>query len=312
MKVYTWKVVDGTLGVGTLNKKSELEDFRAAILQPGQGPQTPNLIDILRSGVEYGPLGTALARLAGATLLEELHLEGIPPTEIQLPDKVGPSPIVVPDMEFAVERRVLSECVTPERLRAFCDTMRSEQFVHEFFGEDQDELFEFTELGEDQLPLEIELVIAKSRTYRFEGNTFKFDAAPVVVGLHERSVAEAEAQLGAKFDNSDSAIRNRQRRRARWHLSRSVEGIISTVETALKETDKLQQVVGWLATDGAERFTPRFLTDETTALRSLYQGERVDDFSDFVPLYRHLVAKLRELTLAHVLDHQQFDEFHFL
>lgn len=308
MSYYNWKVVDGVLGTAILTG-GQTDDFSPATIKPSRSRKTPNLVDLLRSEVDDSPLGQILAKVMGARLLSKLYVEAVPNPNSLLPPGVSSRPTFAPKMEFRLQRYSAQEYFPTALLSVLRETLNHRDSLRDFLpdmGDDARDYVNFNIIRLDDLPIELECVVAVSLEYAYLGETFLVDRTPTLLGLHERSVTELEHQLSPSRSEYLHAIieRNRlcrARRRVRWHLRQTLEKLMAELPGALRDPQEFKSILAWIAQDGREDLTPRSLKESLTALTALYQVPTPKGIrEEFAPLKRDILEKVRELAAAEV------------
>ena len=268
-------MVRATLGTAT-TKKGKAYNFQPATISPSTSKKrTPRPVDLLFAEIDESPVAEAMTLALGGMTLSELSLDAVPcEPQLLIPD----TPKLLqftPRFEFRFETRPAAELFPVERLQRLNALLKKEHFQRGL-RPDGWPVWQFTPVKLDDLPEEVECVIATSLKYDHLGEVFRSENKEVVVGIRGQSVAELEQQL--RIDHSSNPIASdelrrhlqgvRLRRRERRALRPTVQSLLHGVESALCDKKKRLEIVAWIYGDWQKNLTPAFLAESFNGART--------------------------------------------
>ncbi len=303
MNYVYWTVTDGKLGTAADNLGSEY-DFKAASLVNSKSPIPPNLVDLVNSEIDDGPLGSLLLTLLGGTPWSELAIQAFPAPLTLFPKGVNARPMFGPTVEHRLEKRMAREAINAERLTAFQSKVNSPAILRQLLPETLRSEFSFKALEVDSFPIELELVVATNRSYRLQREVFCTESEHIVIGVHDRTVAELESQLRPTRDDMcklwlDAVDQSRLLRRARWHLRAELAKLFAILLQGLAEKSQVREVLTWLAVDGHDDEIPPFLRAQLKAVEDTVSAIGIR--GRFGSLRADIMETIRERMVAHLL-----------
>ena len=310
MNVSIWLVMGGELGTATMSKRGRVEDFRPAKITPSVKRLRPNLVTVLESGVEYGPLGEVLLSSVEGDHIGNFYMNAVPHRPLVFEKGVSSRPSYSARFNFATDTDSVGRHFTKKRLSLLNQNLKQLGFLDTIVGLDLGG-YSVSEIGLGDLPGELELVVTRDCWYQHEGETFFAVNDLKVIGFHQRSVEMFERAILRKlFDEArgrfDNVLKEYERvskeRRDTLNYLRyvSIPDIKKRIQAAGSNRRELNEVIEWIG-DRSTASEPRFLAEQLKALYDSYETSTIPGLrEEFASLRSDLLDVVRDYVVEHL------------
>ncbi len=305
MKYYFWTVLNGVLGTATLSGAGEVKHFSEASIEVAEKPAEINVVTLLRSELDYSPLGKLLASVVGSSQLQSLFLKASPRGFVLFPPGVTAHPTFFPELECKSEVVATDELFSSDVLEQLNCTLKAVDVLSSISQSTATGYFGLQELRTEQLPKTVEVVVESERSYSHLGTQFRVQRQRSLLGLHERGVRAIEEVLLAKGSPSvDEAecfaaykrVSNEKRQFCRTLRARIVE-ILCRLKEGEASSAQLESLLQWLGTPGHSEAIPGVIVNEFTDLVDLCQTSPLPGIKrEFATIASDLKETIREFV----------------
>ncbi len=303
MSYYLWTTSGGKLGTARLAKRT-ICDFSPAEVEPGVSGEKASLIDSLLAGIDESPFAAAMTIATGGKYISRFTLEATSRQPRLFMPGLPSSLTLVPRIEYRRETRPAEALFSEECLKRLNDAINAEPFRADLLPAVKG-YWHFPHLRIDDLPQEIDYVVATKRSYEYLGDVIKVDEEPVIVGFDGRTVGEVEGQLCLKSSEVSGSLQrlltsHRTQRRERNKLRPALGDLTACVDAALKRKVQRSALLKWIYEGCLEYQMPGFLKPRIDVIRELHKAKEVAPL--FEQLYCDILARIRERTAASLSD----------
>ena len=303
MGYYLWTISGGKLGTARL-ARNKLCDFSPADIEPSVRGEKPNLIDSLLAEIDESPLAEAMTIAAGGKYLSRLTLEATSKRPRLFVPGLPITLTLVPKIEYRMETHPAEALFTEKRLGKLNEAINAQPFRTSLLP-DVKGFWQFPHLRIDDLPQEIDYVVAVKRSYEYLGEVIEVDEEPVIVGFGGRTVGEVEAQLCLGGSDVNDPLQRRLKsyrtqRRERYKLRPALRNLTTCIDAVVMRKAQRSAILEWIYEGCLEYRVPSFLKPSLDAIRELHKANEVAPL--FERLYRDILARIRERTAASLSD----------
>ncbi len=303
MSFYMLAVKDGTLMYARL-ENGALQDHQLAVTVPSLQPRLPNLVDFLDFKVDYSPLGGLLLDALEGTYLPHMAIDVAPRDPLLAPRGARLYQTYTPHLSTSLVTVKTAQHLTDEKLWAL-----NQQLI---LSETGRALSEYTgtpfvltaPLSREELPTELEFVVANYAEFRHWGETFKVTHHIGLIGLHELSVAAIEQALTACPRKGKSNAEALQQYKAVSAQKRQLRGIVRSrigeltlcLREGCKSRREFESLLQWSAMDCPTGSAPAFVSRQIGRIESAYRHSPLPGIDkEFESLWSDITEKIREI-----------------